>query len=263
MQLQQYGTLSDITSIGHHGNLGPLPIITAGELRASGANLGVGAAVDHEGRLLGEVTMVDGQVYMTPYGGKSRPMMDSELLGFTQFASMAPEGSKTLNDITATSPDDVIEQCKAQLTHEAQGAFVMRVKGRFDSMTYRAMTNHDSIYGNFKSFEDMEASCSTHTLENVDFNVSGIFQKDLLPDGLSPEGWHFHGVSADRAAGGHILGFEGFKGTVEIMPIREWHLSLNSAAQTYAKPSPMLTTKQVFHIGEVRAKTSDQSRTTA
>lgn len=262
--LHQYGTFEDIERI-NRDHLGPLPIITAGELRSSGANLAIGAAVDQQGRFLGEVTMVNKRVFVTPLGGVPRLMSDDERIGFSQFANMPPHGSQTI-ELHARDPQDLIAQCQARLAPETQGAFGLRVNGIFGEIHYRGMTNQDPDTGHHASFEEMEEKGSKHQLTNSHFLLSGIYQSEALPEDMqsvSPEGWHFHGLNEDRTAGGHITDFKDFTGTVEIMPIREWHLSLNSAAQTHAKPSPLLTTKQVFHIGEVLAKTPDQSRTTA
>jgi alpha-acetolactate decarboxylase len=262
--LHQYGTFEDIERI-NPDHLGPLPIITAGELRSSGANLAIGAAVDKQGRFLGEVTMVNKRVFMTPHGGVPRLMNDDERIGFSQFANMPPEGSQSIK-LHARDPQDLIAQCQAQLSPEAQGAFGLRVNGKFEEIHYRGMTNQGPDTGHHASFEEMEEKGSKHQLTNCHFLLSGIYQSEALPEGMqsvSPEGWHFHGLNEDRSAGGHITDFKDFTGTVEIMPIREWHLSLNSAAQTHEKPSSKLTTKQIFHIGEVRAATPQPGRTNA
>lgn len=249
-RIQQYGTFADIAQIDTK-RLGPLPVITAKELRESGANLAVGAAVGTDGRFKGEVTMVDGKVFMTAFNSTPRPMADDELLGFTQFAHIPPTGSISLDHISAKNPDDLIEQCKQHLPAASHGAFALRVHGTFKTISYRGITNEDGSVGSFESFDAMEAAGSKHTLEHESFQLSGIFQQGSVPHGMSPEGWHFHGINQDQNAGGHITAFEGFEGSVDVMPVREWHIGINSAAQTYEKPSSLLTTSNTYRMGEL------------
>lgn len=246
--IQQYGSLADITGINAQ-RLGPLPVITARELRESGANLAVGAAVDSDGRIKGEVTMIDGKVYVTSIDGTPRPMRDEELLGFTQFAHMVPDDSISLKTITAKTPEELIAQCKQHLPPESHGAFVLRVHGTFKEISYRGIANENSAHGNHVSFDAMEAAGSKHTAKNATFDLSGIFQSGALPQGISPEGWHFHGISKDQTSGSHITGFQGFEGSVDIMPIHTWHVGINSAVQNYEKPSSLLTTQNTYHMG--------------
>lgn len=232
----QHGTFSALSR--WRNDYRSLPTITVGELLKSGASLGVGAAVDANGHIVGEVTMIDGVAYCTGRDGKSRVMETGDTLAFAQFADVPPTVSQSVA-LQAETPDALVAQLQELLPEGQRDAFVMQLHGRFHQLHYRTINSAEGEYEDFTSLLDDAARFRMRGPAQL----AGIYQKQQLPDGTSPEGWHFHAVTDDRESGGHVLDFAGFTGTVTIMPIKEWHVSTQQAVQRFCateKTGPMV-----------------------
>lgn len=246
--LTQFGTFGAIVD-----NIGPqrkpLPLLTVAEMRKYGTNFALGAAMDDLGNMTGEVTMVDGQAYLATQAKHVRRMHDFEKVGFVQFANIPPKGS-VHRSIFATSPEDLIAQCKKSLPECDQHAFMVRLRGEFNVIDYRGM---NTVHAQYDSAIDMMERSPIQRAMHESFTLSGVYQQPVstLKD-IGVEGLHLHGISDDRlknpytAKGGHITNFLGFRGMVDIMPVHEWHVGTKTAVLNPAEPNKIVQTDQLY-----------------
>ena len=176
--------------------------LTFGQLRKHG-DFGIGTfnAVD------GEMVALDGKFYQVRSSGKVTPVADDALTPFSAVTFFKPQGSYPLV-MNATYP-----QLQAVLdgVRLSQGRpCAIRVDGHFASIKVRSVPKQSPPY---PPLADVVKGQSEFTLKDVDGTLVGFWFPESMRH-VNVPGYHFHFITADRRAGGHVLAMDLASGTV-------------------------------------------------
>ena len=160
-------------------------------------------------QLDGELVMLDGKIYQTQVTGKTFEIKD----GSTPFSVVnffKPERKLTLK--TTKTKEQLFAFLDSMLTNKNL-IYAIRIKGSFEHIKTRAFP---------KSVKKPYAPLATMlSLQNF-FNFNHV-QGDLVGyripqhmDGANITGYHFHFLSADKKAGGHLIDLLSRTVTIEI-----------------------------------------------
>ena len=187
-QLYQTSTITALLAGVYDGDLTCGQLVTKGDI-----GLGTFNALD------GEMIVLDGQVYQVTITGVPVVVSDSTL---TPFAAVTPFDV----DITLTSTETMdLDQLKAFITANLpndQLPYAIRIEGTFSAITTRSVPAQRPPY---KPLLDVvRAGQVTFELKDVTGTIVG-FHLPQYAAGVNVAGYHFHFLTADRQAGGHVL----------------------------------------------------------
>lgn len=204
----QYSTLASLSAGVYDGE------ITYGELKQHG-NFGLGTfnALD------GEMVEVDGQIYQVKSDGVAYAVEDQMKAPFAVVTYFLPDQT-----VKVTEPTDC-EQLKTFLDSKLPTKnipYAIKVTGTFAQLQTRSVPRQSKPY---PPLADV-----TKTQPTFDFQgVQGVMLGFRLPPylaGINATGYHFHFITADRKAGGHVLKCQVRDVTVEIDNTPEWNMTL-------------------------------------
>jgi acetolactate decarboxylase len=166
---------------------------TCGELVKHG-DLGLGTfnAMD------GEMVVLDGAVYQVPVSGVPRKMKPGELTPFAEVKFF-----KTLERWSVPKEanlDELKKNIDSRLPTRNY-VYAFRLDGTFDHIKARSVREQKPP---FPSLEKVVAEQVVFELSNVKGTMVGFFYPDYLA-GVNQAGYHFHFLTDDRKAGGHVL----------------------------------------------------------
>ena len=185
--------------------------MTMGELKTHG-DFGLGT---FDG-LDGEMIELDGKVFQVRADGHAHPVEDSARTPFATVSFFKADESARL-----ASPCDqpaMLAAVAAMLP--SQNIFhAVRIEGRFDYVKTRAVAKQDKSVG-------LEAAARAEPIfefHDVEGTIVGFFTPDYLR-GVNVPGYHLHFITADRAAGGHMLDCRTKDVTIKIHHTPEFEL---------------------------------------
>ncbi|MFN3648442.1 MAG: acetolactate decarboxylase [Armatimonadota bacterium] len=167
--------------------------MTVAKLQKHG-NFGVGTfhALD------GEMVVVDGSAYQVRVDGSVRRVPGSTTTPFAMVKWFRPERSVR---IQGTESLDALGQLLDGLIASPNVSTAIRIEGRFNRILTRSVPAQSKPYAGLA-----EAVRQQRTFELL--GVEGVMVGFRTPEYLAPlnnGGYHFHFLTADRKAGGHVL----------------------------------------------------------
>lgn len=185
--ITQYSTLDALSGGLYDGAL------TVGELSDFG-DLGLGTF----NGLDGEMIVVDGTVWRARHDGSldiAPPGTETPFAAVTTFEV----------DDELALPDGLDMAGLAAILSERVGAsntpVAVRIDGSFRSLTYRAPARQNEPY---PPLVEALADQAVWTVNDVEMTLVGFWFPPWLA-GVNAPVWHLHGISKDKAFGGHIL----------------------------------------------------------
>jgi acetolactate decarboxylase len=157
----------------------------------------------------GEMIALDGKYYQVKSDGRVYVCADAVLSPFAQVKFF-----KTDNKIIIEKAMS-LEELKSYLNGVLGSKNVfsaLRIDGEYSYVKARSIGLQDKPY---KPFQEVAKEQCVFELKNVKGTVAGFYSPDYFPQ-VSPPGYHFHFLSADREAGGHVLDLRIEKGVVFI-----------------------------------------------
>jgi acetolactate decarboxylase len=167
--------------------------VTVKELRARG-DFGLGAADKNEG----EVVALDGAYYRALADGTVRPLAEDEVVPFATVVKFRPDLRLHLTGPLSR------EQFEARIDAWLPGAnrmFALRVHGRFGHVTAGASAAQARPY---RPFAEVYPEYRMVTHDALAGTLAGFRTPALLRD-ITKQGYHFHLLSDDQRAGGHVV----------------------------------------------------------
>lgn len=150
-------------------------------------------------RLDGELIMIGGIVYRVGTDGLPRKVSLSRTTPFFEGVRFIPQETLTIPAGTACS---ALAPIVDQLAGTTQGMVAVRLIGTFTMLTARSVPAQSEPY---PPLSQVVAEQTVFPLADVRATLVGFRTgPDLL--GVGAPGLHLHGLTADRSAGGHILG---------------------------------------------------------
>lgn len=193
-QLYQHGTLALLVPGLFAGTQSIAALMAHGD-----TGIGTLAGLD------GELIILDGVVYQVNAEGKVRTVAQSETVPFAN-VHHANFGEAT----TWQHLDD--QALRQQLTASLPtvNAFsAVRLHGRFDHVTTRAVAKQSEPYPTLKQTAEAQA---VFEADDVTGTLIGYFAPTLFA-GVAAPGWHLHFLSDDHLMGGHVLQVDLASGT--------------------------------------------------
>lgn len=200
-------------------------VITVGEFKTHG-DIGLGT---FEG-VNGEMIVLDGVVYQAAADGSINVMPDNETIPFATITKFDEDGNIT--NITAKNFDDLTGQLNKTIEeYGTNNMYVIKIKGDFSNITVRSVEKQEEPYKEFTDVAAVDQKVFNHTDQTG--TLVAVYFPEYMSE-LNMHGWHLHFLSDDKTKGGHVLGFNNFKGSAQIDEIHEFNMILPTD-DTFAK----------------------------
>jgi acetolactate decarboxylase len=196
--------------------------MTCGELKKQG-DLGVGT---FDG-LDGEMVVVDGRVLQVKADGKVLPAPDGEKTPFATVAFFKPEQEQKAVEAADFAQ---LQRLLDGLVTNRNMFYAIRLDGTFSYVKTRSVPRQVKPYPPLAEAVKNQSVLETR---NVRGTVVGFYCPPYM-QGINVSGYHLHFVTEDRRQGGHLLECAVQEGTVQMDPVRGFHLIL-PAGSDFAK----------------------------
>lgn len=210
--LFQTSTLSALSAGNFDGTM------TIAELKRHG-DFGLGT---YNG-LDGEMVVLEGQVYQVRDDGVPRLADDLTQTPFAAVTFFAPDQTLEVNE--AFDCPQLQAHLDSQLP-TLNAPYALKVSGEFDYLKVRAPHKESQPY---PILTDALADQAIFESQNISGSLVGFRLPDYLA-GANSAGYHFHFISADHYAGGHVLECQAQALTVEIDTIDNVYMDLSPSA---------------------------------
>ena len=192
-------------------------VITVGDFKKHG-DIGLGT---FEG-VNGEMIILDGVIYQAAADGSVNVMPDNETIPFATITSFDVDGNIT--NITAKNFDDLTGQLDKEIEkYGTNNMYVIKIKGDFSNITVRSVEKQEKPYKEFTEVAKVDQRVFNYT--NQTGTIVAVYFPEFMNE-LNMHGWHLHFLSDDKTKGGHVLGFNGLKGSGQIDEIHEFNMIL-------------------------------------
>lgn len=188
--------------------------LTLKQLQEHG-DTGIGTFNDLDGEMIG----LDGKFYQVRVDGAAYLVNDSMLTPFAEVTFFEP-------DMTATSDEPLnytqLEAYLDRLLPTKNLFYVIKIKGLFEYVKTRSVPRQVKPYPPLQKAVQSQSIFEFHKIEGT---VIGVRAPEFM-GGLSVPGYHFHFITKDRKAGGHLLDCNTQSVTMEIDHTQEFHMIL-------------------------------------
>ena len=192
-------------------------VVKVGDLKKHG-DIGLGT---FEG-VNGEMIVLDGVVYQAAADGSINVMNDDEKIPFATVTKFDEDGNIT--NITASNFDDLTGQLNKTIEeYGTNNMYVIKIKGDFSNITVRSVEKQEKPYKEFTDVAAVDQKVFNHTDQTG--TLVAVYFPEYMNE-LNMHGWHLHFLSDDKTKGGHVLGFNGLKGSAQIDEIHEFNMIL-------------------------------------
>jgi acetolactate decarboxylase len=159
----------------------------------------------------GEMVALDGQFFQIRVDGKAYPIPDSARTPFAVVTFFKPQTRVSIESAHSLRElHDALERlvlCKDL-------PYAIKVEGNFTSIEVRSVARQNMPYPDL-------ASALSHQVKFPLRKVQGTLVGFRFPeymDGVNVAGYHFHFITADKQAGGHVLDCSGAGLTADLVP---------------------------------------------
>jgi acetolactate decarboxylase len=184
----------------------------------------------------GEMIEIDGHVLQVRSDGHVYPMPGEAQTPFSVVTFFKPDASKTLRG--ALSYRQLQEQLDGMRGHIDGHAFAFKITGRFSHLRARSVPRQTPPYARLADVVKHQAVFDMN-------DVSGTLVGFWFPENLrhtNVPGYHFHFVTNDRSAGGHVLDLTLAEGKAQVQELLSVEIALPRRAPT---TQPIPTSKPV------------------
>ena len=192
-------------------------VVTVGDFKKHGdTGLGTFEGVN------GEMIILDGEVYQAAANGSINVMSDDETIPFGTITKFDEDG--TIDDISATDFNDLTRQLDDEIKKfSSNNMYLIKIKGNFSNIKVRSVQKQEQPYKEFTEVAAVDQKVFDYT--NQEGTIVAIYFPEYMNE-LNMHGWHLHFLSDDKTKGGHVLGFNDFKGSGQVDEIHEFKMIL-------------------------------------
>ena len=188
--LAQVSLLQGLTLGDYHGS------ITAEELKKHG-DTGIGTF----DALNGELLMLNGVIYRAAGDGSVEVVPDDETIPFANVTFFDTDVRTRVKNISGISSVKAYMDKKAE-KYGRNRFYMVKITGTFSDMYVRSEIAQKEPYKPLAGV--LETDQREFEYKNIKGTVVGLYCPGYM-DGLNAVGWHFHFISDDTKAGGHVL----------------------------------------------------------
>ncbi len=189
----------------------------------------------------GEMIALDGEFYQVKADGKAHRAEESLKTPFAVVAFLKPAKRFTVRDRMDC------EQLQAYIDAflpTKNTMYVAKIQGRFRYAKTRSVPKQNKPY---PRLVEVVKTQPAFEFSNVEGTIIGVRLPGYLK-GINVPGYHFHFVTLDKAAGGHLLACEILDGVVEIEPLSQLQLSLPTAGAFFTIDLDKATPKEIERV---------------
>ena len=151
--------------------------------------------------LNGELIMLDGIVYRAAYDGTIEIAADEEMIPFSNVTFFDIDENIQFSGIE--NINSLKDELDKKISQTGDNRFYMiKAEGIFNTMQVRSELPQMKPYKPLAVV--LETDQTFFDYENIEGTVVGLYCPAFMND-LNAVGWHFHFISEDRQAGGHVL----------------------------------------------------------
>lgn len=151
--------------------------------------------------LNGELIMLDGIVYRAAYDGTIEIAADEEMIPFSNVTFFDIDENIQFSSIE--NINSLKDELDKKISQTGDNRFYMiKAEGIFNTMQVRSELPQMKPYKPLAVV--LETDQTFFDYENIEGTVVGLYCPAFMND-LNAVGWHFHFISEDRQAGGHVL----------------------------------------------------------
>ena len=211
----QYSTLDALSVGSYDGD------VTYGQLKQYGDfGLGTFDALD------GEMIAIDGQVFQVTADGIAHEVDDAVRSPFAVVTFFEADQTAELNEALACAQ---LAQTIDALLPSTNLPYAIRVEGSFEHVQTRSVPRQEKPY---PPLADVVATQPTFEFENIEGVMVGYRLPEYM-DGANVPGYHWHFLTADRTAGGHVLACTTGRVEIGIDQTDEWTVQLPASGDFY------------------------------
>ena len=191
--------------------------VTVAELKKMG-DIGIGTF----DKLNGELIMLDGVVYRAAGDGSVEVVNDEETIPFADVTYFDNDEEQKADAVE--SIDALKELLNKKVEELGENRFYMvRIDGVFPEMHVRSELAQEKPYQPLAKV--LETDQTFFDFEDEKGTVVGLYCPAYM-NMLNAVGWHFHFISDDRQAGGHVVDLRGDKATIRWDYTQEFSMKL-------------------------------------
>ena len=151
--------------------------------------------------LNGELIMLDGTVYRAAHDGSIEVVPDEETIPFANVTFFDADEVTTQENIqNVNSLKDILDNMVRETG--SNRFYMVRVEGTFRTMNVRSELPQEEPYEPLAKV--LETDQTFFDYQDIKGTVVGLYCPDYMSS-LNAAGWHFHFISEDKSAGGHVL----------------------------------------------------------
>jgi acetolactate decarboxylase len=184
-------------------------------------NFGLGAP----DKLDGELVVFQGKIYQTQYTGKTFEVDDRQLTPFAMVHFFQPDRKITINQ--AINKESLFHYLDSILTN-MNALYAIHISGKFSYLKTRAfppVKAHDHT-----PLASMLPLQHFFEFNNVQGDLIG-YRLPLFMDNTNISGYHFHFLSEQKNAGGHIIDVKADNITIEIDRLDSYTVQVPSTSE--------------------------------
>lgn len=197
--------------------------VTFKQLKQHG-NLGIGTL----NGLYGEMIALDGKFFQIRTDGKAYAIDDTEQTPFAMVTEFKADKKLPITDIKDTKE---LQKSLDGILPDPGGIYAFRIAGNFKHLKVRSVPKQDKPY---PKLENVLKTQTVFELKDVKGTLVGFRFPDYMK-GVNFPGYHFHFITADKTAGGHVLDCQIQQAEAEMEVVSSLNMNLIPADKD-AKP---------------------------
>lgn len=196
--------------------------MTFGQLKRHG-NFGLGTV----NTLNGEMVGLDGKFYQVRTDGKAYLISDTMKTPFAEVTFFRPDTTISLQD--SINSYTQLESYLDRLLPTQNIFYAFKITGRVDYIETRSVPQQHKPY---PLLTDVVKTQATFEFHNVEGTMVG-FRCPAFVKGINVPGYHFHFITKDRKAGGHMLACRLHTASVAIEYLSRFKMDLPNSTTFY------------------------------
>lgn len=218
--LFQVSTINALLNGDYHGAM------TFGELKRYG-NFGIGTFDGLDGEMIG----LDGRFYQIKADGVAYSVPDSMT---TPFAVVTEFDDDKTAFVQTTMDYEGVQRYLDELIPDANIFYAVKISGTFKYIKVRSVPKQKEPYPPLVEAVKGQTIFEFHDIKGT---IVGFRCPDSVK-GLNVPGHHFHFITADKKAGGHLLACQLQQVTITVDYTLEFHMVLPQQDSASLKPVP-------------------------
>jgi acetolactate decarboxylase len=170
----------------------------------------------------GEMVVLNGKFYQIKTDGVAYPVADEVRTPFSAVTFF--HGERSLRLTGQMTYQELQQQINKQLT-TPNLPYAIRLQGTFHYLKVRSVPKQTPPYRPLSGVVSQQQS--VFELRNVRGTLVGFRLPQFLKD-VNVAGYHFHFITSDRKAGGHLLDGEFLNPVADVETLRDWQMMLPS-----------------------------------